>query len=1505
MKKNKKKVLIGALALLTPITIASVVTTTLILKKRNKKNLIQPVNPNPVEPTEPTNPNPAEPTEPVEPTKPTNPVNPNPVEPTQPTEPEEPTEPTNPNPAEPTEPVEPTKPTNPVNPNPVEPTQPTEPAEPTEPTNPNSTDPTPEESKELTAEETNLLFQNASVIVENNGYFTSTTGVLNINIEGLNNSQNNLVINQYSWSSNNEFLKNTTIPQLQIQYSDIETDTTYSVAIKGTYNNKTFVKTFNNLIVHKVNPLSEVILQNRDNVIITNGNPITLTLNKTTNLDLSRTQWFYFNKKLDQIGSSSYQTNRPGTYYAIVFDNEGLSWKTNELEIESDNFQNTDPGFAANLNEAFDIVTYQQKFLGYESRENKINNQFYETELLNRYSSQGFRYPGWDYNYEDNNKENSFMNLDGERVNISNLVFAERVPGETDVKYSDPQWIKSQIASGQLKKHPAAALWYQKNVTNETKSLTKEFKIDGSFSGSNALGLYIPAGEIAEIEFDAETYNIFKNAWNKDLPIKIHINQNYWNNRGFNDTARISNRYPFVQSIFTFQFSEIDPETRKIKVASPFGGSLSFELKQNFKYNGNFASLKFKVYGAVEQFHYVYDQTTEEQWNAQITKIKNGEITAPVASIQTNYSSILVPFTTPTSVAGVQLDNMVFPEEVFKKWNSFYEMSYYWGDYRNPKIALNYCDDIWGGAGAWGGTNNLWAAISWAKGYYDGKSLDFGFANWGNYHEINHNFEQHQDPFNIKNHGWTNIPSTVDLTFINDRTRLRNFANFTGDLDEGWSRLANGYILNAKKTNNQDWYSLYANMVYQYGPMNFANWIKASGKSKNSEKFFTTITYLADYFKLNPLYALKQYASSVTTGETLQKNFTVIKEINGDSSREIPVTPEEENKLNKYPAFDFVSSIYAVGNYLYNSETSNFEYTSDTMPAFQIPAGQDYVFDFEKGIASFNPNFRIKNIQVPTQTKLGNSLTIDSNNKFKVTYRANADTFAEIDEFDLDIIPDEFENKPSNYVPMYKMKIKIRNVVNRPVMKLYPSLSSNVNSFDELYAAYTQIDQNNIISFVQDFNFDELNYLNKRQNTLLESTMKFVAPTTGTFEFKALADDWSAVWVNNQLIGSSLRASNSEQNLGSFEFVKGQIYEIKLAVYNKAGAGNMNFWLANGTEKINLVTNSITPTLNTDNLNADQLRNLIENPAYQYQRRYRTNESKNKTQISRYIKNLGMAEPKFSFTMVPDGPEAYKVFDNDINTYYEKFYDNAVQNRPVRLTYQASESFKANFIDIYPRQSNWRWYVPNELTVTIKEKNSDEYHIQHLYYDFSSRWSNSSYQRVFFDRVYDIEEITIQARNTLNTDRYGITLAEIKFGINLNTDSIIPINSKNNRFYGHWEMISSEIDGIESPINGFVAKSVTANDYIEIPINSPEMVIMGQKGQDMSTFDVYFDGELVGRDISASNQSNNTLLFNELLFLTKITDTNINWNDSHTLKIVNKENKPLVLTFISYKDIQN
>lgn len=46
---------------------------------------------------------------------------------------------------------------------------------------------------------------------------------------------------------------------------------------------------------------------------------------------------------------------------------------------------------------------------------------------------------------------------------------------------------------------------------------------------------------------------------------------------------------------------------------------------------------------------------------------------------------------------------------------------------------------------------------------------------------------------------------------------------------------------------------------------------------------------------------------------------------------------------------DFVANMYASGNYLLNNG-SNMSYTGDYAPAYEVPAGEDYVFDFGKYI---------------------------------------------------------------------------------------------------------------------------------------------------------------------------------------------------------------------------------------------------------------------------------------------------------------------------------------------------------------------------------------------------------------------------------------------------------------------------------------------------------------------------------------------------------------------------
>ena len=73
------------------------------------------------------------------------------------------------------------------------------------------------------------------------------------------------------------------------------------------------------------------------------------------------------------------------------------------------------------------------------------------------------------------------------------------------VRYSDSSFILNEIKNKTLKKHPAADEWYQQKVTPETKAINKFFSIPSQVLGPTALGLYIPAGEVATLEFSAKT----------------------------------------------------------------------------------------------------------------------------------------------------------------------------------------------------------------------------------------------------------------------------------------------------------------------------------------------------------------------------------------------------------------------------------------------------------------------------------------------------------------------------------------------------------------------------------------------------------------------------------------------------------------------------------------------------------------------------------------------------------------------------------------------------------------------------------------------------------------------------------------------------------------------------------------------------------------------------------------------------------------------------------------
>lgn len=77
-------------------------------------------------------------------------------------------------------------------------------------------------------------------------------------------------------------------------------------------------------------------------------------------------------------------------------------------------------------------------------------------------------------------------------------------------------------------------------------------------------------------------------------------------------------------------------------------------------------------------------------------------------------------------------------------------------DLRGPltRLDMQFADEIWGGAAAWGGGNALYCPTKFASDLFFKLNPIVGFSAtkaWGIFHEINHNFQQDGAFFQKKN----------------------------------------------------------------------------------------------------------------------------------------------------------------------------------------------------------------------------------------------------------------------------------------------------------------------------------------------------------------------------------------------------------------------------------------------------------------------------------------------------------------------------------------------------------------------------------------------------------------------------------------------------------------------------------------------------------------------------------------------------------------------------------
>lgn len=1113
------------------------------------------------------------------------------------------------------------------------------------------------------------------------------------------------------------------------------------------------------------------------------------------------------------------------------------------------------------------------KDVGYKNR--KIQTKSYKTEMLNKYSQYGFKYPGWNNNYEQNGTR--YINYNGQNLDMCSVLLDERVIDDNGkyvlndnnekIKYNDAYWIQNEIKTGNFRKHPAADVWFERNVTNDTLSVERKFVFSANIRGPISLGLYAPAGEIIELEFDDDTWELMKASNWKGM--SISINQNFWDSYPADNSARISNRYPYLRTYFG-----IDLQNKIVKFGSPFGGNISINIDNPFTNNSIYKSyndLKFSVRNAVETLYYVDGFTTEKEWNNQIEKVKNGKINAPSLGAVSNYGTINMPYTGKNEIGHYSIDQMVYPKETFKKLNDFLFLSNYFANNDSKeylyRLDFEFCDDIWGGAAAWGGGNRLYCEPTWGM-----EMLFLGSENpnwwsmgdqWGTFHEMNHNFQQDSAFFKLtsKMHPQTNQVTVFNLAIQGDKNRFRSETNWYGEnvkgnRGPGWRRLSNAFS-NIQSANlgygGPDEYSLYAAILHTIGFKSYVEYVRwDSVNHSNGAQGWThmgEIQTMSEKFGLNLWPAIEQMTNRYWKNDS---PFWV----NDNDPRwplnyEVASSEEKQiiDNLNKnYPAIDFVANLYASGAYKYDYKTKTFVYTDDTCGPMDIIAGEPKELDFENFIISMNEKFDWSNLEFNAKTKLGGTLKISESSDKKLIYIPNKNKINEIDEFDVSISPKSWINKPTNYVPKYKWKIKIRQNVHTPIFSLYEPFASGGES-DELFK---QLDQMNPKAKWIFNNFNS-NGFDTQQTQGMKFKFKFIAPKDGTYIFQNTWDDMIRMKVNGQLKFKSNNWTNKWTETYQIDMKENEIIDLEFAIINNSGVGGFDCRIIdkNSNKSVNVFNHSLNESVDKLNLENSVL-NYYLKEEYQYKERevdYNYIKSDNLTNFLNVAPVRYEEYPTSDYVITSKYSKNVneQLKENDGN-YFELWNKDGLNNACLSefvVTFNKVSKVKSMLFG--HRTNNHYQSRAQTMKITITNKDNQTLVIYNGAYGAQFNDRSKSESIFVLDKEYEVKSMKFEFSNS---DPYGGLIFNY-FRISSNNYSkiqkILTLNNKDVVISNNWVNVINDLDFNVSAVNNSSWYSNKKDNSIKFRLeNSSGFAIVGRGRFSDGLFDVYINGKKVG-----------------------------------------------------------
>lgn len=1154
--------------------------------------------------------------------------------------------------------------------------------------------------------------------------------------------------------------------------------------------------------------------------------------------------------------------------------------------------------------------------------ERKINNNLYDTQILRDYPT--FKYPGWEYNYEGstNGQPNRYQVIDGERIDGMDLVYNERVEfNNTLVKFNNPDFILNEIENDQLKVHPATKLWFQQEVDPEVKAIEKAFAVSSALPGNTPLGLYAAPGEVVTMTFELETLQKMKQQKIDDF--RILINDSFWDNFVPGNTGQMSTRYPFVRTEFRINVDKLIQNNGVFKFGSPFGGAITVRVNKRLR-SANSSSMhpaydhfKFKVSGALETIYYNHTQTTKEDWDDQIERAKAGKIVAPAMQYDFAFGAITFASTGKQQFVGANLDDIANPFDVMERWTEFLFVSSFFSgkDLDNSfKLWFQFNDDIQNGAGGVGGNRNLQGPLSWAKqSFLDGlvkDGIDTWLIDrqWGTFHEINHNFNQDRVLFYQNDHQETNQVSMVGLSLLSDQGRWRNLYNADGNWNRhhgSWNRFANAWTVNQRlaidnfqRENKKIPYELQYLLLNTFGSYNFLDYVRddliSDPNNRPGWTGFSEIVRLSKWFKLDLWPAMREVGNWFN--ETNSKRFNPWPTDDNDLKPEEKLITDELQK--DFKAIDFMANLFAAGGYLWNQSQNKFVYTNDTQAPLDIAAGRDYIFDFEKGINSANPNVEWNDLEFSKTTKLGGSLKVDENNSKILIYTPPKNAVGEIDEFDMAISNFSFKNNkmPPNYVDKYVWKIKVRLVGNAPAISIYkdrfvPDSVNKPGKFREDFE-YLKNPDNIKATLASDprpgilAEPDEPNALSSldKKWTRAKISFDFIAPETGNYDFKIKGFGWAflvdranpdqIIWENNN---NNKPNANAWSPMFAKQLNKGERFKLDLYVTTKLRTTRFDIKANINNKFISVFDHSVLPWV--DEI-IDEPNKLITEEKYQYKFR--------RLDMDRFQSPIGGIEHapainaiskgnqnsangyKFKIINEPNyvSPPGLPAQDKDADKrltsrdkmLFEKWGGSAAANQPLVFQIEATfkELTKVGSIQFVNHQGTPYGGPGRPTDITVY--NQDQQILYQGKYGAQQNDRMKDTTIINFDGSYDVTKLIIELKNTdlfrepePNEPERGKFSGIILNSITFSEKAVLAVNRKiatneeKINYYGpSWHNVTNDFDVNISQVNGQAVRSIKKDEYLEFNLLADGFDIIGQKLPTGSKFALYINDDLIG-----------------------------------------------------------